>query len=85
MGAPRFEFIDRNCHDSVQIFGLKRDDFERDVESFTHRTRVAKIFLPRAVTQVGQFVFQPDFQVEGRNIVTAFVSQFQGYRAVDTT
>ena len=73
-----FELIDRHGDDAVQILSLKRHDFEWNVESVAYRSRVAKVFFPRTFTKVSQFVFQPDLQVEGPDVIASLVGELKG-------
>ena len=80
-GATGFEFVQGIGDDEVQIFGLKGNDLEGHTGLFADRSDVLQVFFPGAVAQKGQFVFQPDFEIECGDVVVVF-DQVQGDGAV---
>lgn len=46
---------------------------------FAYGVCVLEVFFPGAVGEVGEFVFEPEFEVECVNVVPCFFEESAGY------
>src|SRR5437762_10265955 len=66
--VPGAEFVQRGRGDAFLILCLERNNFERNAGFLTDRAGVMKVLLPGTISQVRQFVFEPDFQIKSRDV-----------------
>ena len=67
---PRSRFFQQIGDDAFPVGALQRDHRQRNAELAGDRAGVTKILLPGTLAEVFQFVFEPDLEIEGVQVVT---------------
>ena len=81
-GAAAFEFGEQIGNHPFPIGALERNHRERNPELVGYLPGVAEVLLPGALSEVIQFVLQPDLQIEGMHLVALLHQPGQGDGAV---
>ncbi len=78
------QLLDRVGDDPLVVFALHGHHVQRNARLLAHGARVAQVLLPRAASERGEIVLEPDLEIEGRQVgMPRGLEHVQGHRTVD--